>query len=129
MSRAASQEPRQDDRRAAAPADAVHVVLMTVPSADVAERVVRTLVDERLVACGNILPGLTSIYRWQGAVQTDPEVLVILKTVAARVPALLERAPELHPYEVPEVLVLPVAAGHKPYLQWVRACSDGGRDG
>ncbi|SRR5690554_5232732 len=99
---------------------ATRVVLMTAPDRDVAERVVRTLVEERLVACGNILPGLTSIYRWKGAIECDAEVLVILKTSAERVPALLSRAPELHPYDVPELLVLPVEAGHLPYLDWVR---------
>ncbi|HEX7117623.1 MAG TPA: divalent-cation tolerance protein CutA [Longimicrobiales bacterium] len=96
------------------------VVLMTAPDRDTAERVVRALVEERLVACGNIVPGLTSIYRWQGAIECDAEVLVVLKTTAAHVPALLARAPELHPYEVPELLVLPVETGHPPYLEWVR---------
>jgi periplasmic divalent cation tolerance protein len=105
---------------------AVQVVLMTAPSADVAEHVVRTLVDERLAACGNIVPGMTSIYRWQGAVRTDAEVLVILKTTAERAAALLARASALHPYDVPELLVLPVAAGHEPYLAWVRSCSVAG---
>ncbi len=101
----------------------VHVILMTAPNGDVAREIVRTLVDERLAACGNVVPGLTSIYRWQDGIQTDSEVLVILKASADKVPALLARAPELHPYEVPEVLVLPVAAGHGPYLEWVRDSS------
>lgn len=100
-------------------AGAVRTALMTVPSAEVAEELVRTLVEERIVACGNIIPGLTSIYRWKGEVEEDEEVLVIFKTTTDAVPRLLERAPELHPYEVPEVLVLPLEAGYAPYLGWV----------
>lgn len=97
----------------------VRVVLMTAPNAEAAERVVRALVEERLIACGNIVQGLTSIYRWKGAVECDTEVLVVMKTSAERVAAVLERAPRLHPYDVPELLVLPVVAGHGPYLEWV----------
>ncbi len=96
------------------------VVLMTAPDREVAERIVRTLVEERLVACGNLVPGITSIYRWQGAIECDAEVLAILKTSADRVSTLLARASELHPYEVPELLVLPVEGGYLPYLEWVR---------
>ena len=99
---------------------ATRVVLMTAPDREVAERIVRTLVEERLVACGNLVPGITSIYRWQGAIECDTEVLTILKTSADRVSALVARASELHPYEVPELLVLPVEGGYLPYLEWVR---------
>jgi len=112
-------------KRTVAAADAVRIVLMTAPHAEVAERIVMTLVDERLAACGNIVPGVVSIYRWEGAVQRDAEVLVVLKTTAERVPAVLERAAALHPYEVPELLVVDVAAGLAQYLQWVAAsCSE-----
>jgi periplasmic divalent cation tolerance protein len=96
------------------------IVLVTVPGTEVAEALVRTLVDERLAACGNIVPGIVSIYRWEGAVQRDQEVLILLKTGADRIPELLRRVPELHPYEVPEVVALPVLAGHGPYISWVR---------
>lgn len=109
--------------RDAGAASAVRIVLITAPSADVAGKLVRALVEEGLAACGNVVPGVTSIYRWQGDIQTDAEVLVMLKTTVARVAALLERAPELHPYDVPEVLVLPVEAGHAPYVAWVHASS------
>lgn len=95
------------------------VALVTAPDTDTAERIVHALVEERVVACGNILPGLTSIYRWKGAIERDAEVLVVLKMTSAAVPRLLERVPALHPYDVPEVLVLPVAAGHEPYLDWL----------
>ena len=97
----------------------VRVVLMTAPNADVAETLVSALVTEEMIACGTILPGARSIYRWQGAVETESEALILLKTTAARVPQLLQRAPELHPYEVPEVLVMDVTDGFPPYLRWV----------
>ncbi len=97
----------------------VRVALVTAPDAGAAEALVQALVEEGVAACGNIVPGVVSIYRWQGQVERAAEVLVVLKTTAAAVPRLLERVPALHPYEVPEVLVLPVAAGHQPYLAWV----------
>jgi periplasmic divalent cation tolerance protein len=97
------------------------VMLMTAPSQDVAERIVTTLVEERLAACGNIVPGLTSIYRWQDAVQKDAEVLVLFKTEQRVADRLMQRIEELHPYEVPEAIVLPVTAGLAPYLAWIAA--------
>lgn len=100
------------------------LVLMTAPDRAVAERIVRALVEERLVACGNIVSGMTSIYRWRGEIERDDEVLVLMKTRAGTVADLLARAPALHPYEVPELLVLPIEAGHRPYLEWVEACTD-----
>jgi periplasmic divalent cation tolerance protein len=95
------------------------IVLMTAPDLETAERIVRTLVEERLIACGNLVQGITSIYRWKGALECDSEVLVVMKTAASVVDRLLERVPVLHPYEVPELLVLPIEAGHGPYLAWV----------
>jgi periplasmic divalent cation tolerance protein len=121
-------EAARPELRAPAPTD-VRVILMTVPSVEVATELVRKLVDERLAACGNVIPGLTSIYRWHGAVQTDSEVLVILKATTDSVPALLVRAPELHPYDVPEILVLPVTEGYRPYLEWVRGSGSDGAEG
>lgn len=101
-------------------ADAVaRVVLVTVPDEAVAESLVRRLVEERVVACGNILSGVTSIYRWKGAVQHEAECLIVFKTTAAAAERLVDRVPELHPYDVPEVLVLPVEDGHAPYLRWI----------
>jgi periplasmic divalent cation tolerance protein len=104
---------------------AVDVALVTAPSRDVAERIVTAAVEERLAACGNIVPGITSIYRWEGAVERADEVLIVFKTVRASVPKLMVRVQELHPYEVPEVLVLPVAAGLTSYLEWVAANAGG----
>ena len=101
--------------------DRVMVALTTAPSAEVAERIGRSLVEERLAACANVVPGITSIFRWKGAVERESEALVILKTTAADVEALERRVVELHPYEVPEVIAWPIEAGHGPYLEWVRA--------
>jgi len=98
----------------------VVIALTTAPSAEVAERIGHSLVEERLAACANVVAGITSIYRWRGSMEREDEVLVILKTTRRGVPALERRVVELHPYEVPEVIVLPVDAGHAPYLAWVR---------
>ena len=97
----------------------VRVVLVTCPHVEAAATLARTLVEERLAACGNVLPGLRSIYRWEGEVLDESEVLLVLKTTTARFPALRERVLALHPYQVPEVISLAVEAGHAPYLEWV----------
>ena len=97
------------------------VVFVTCPNRRAAERIGRTLVEEHLAACANILQGLTSIYRWEGKVCRDPEVLVLLKTRRSCFPALAHRVRELHPYSVPEIVALPVALGSPAYLAWVAA--------
>lgn len=98
------------------------VVLVTTPDDDVARRIARAVVEERLAACGNIVPALISIFRWQGAVQEEREALLVLKTTIDRFDALRERVIELHPYDVPEVLALGVEQGHAQYLDWLAAC-------
>ena len=103
---------------APSPADFV-VVFMTAPDADVAGRIASTLVDERLVACVNILPGLRSLYRWEGKLCDEGEVLCLMKTRLDLFPALRDRIAALHPYQVPEIIALPLAAGSAPYLDWV----------
>jgi periplasmic divalent cation tolerance protein len=95
------------------------VVLTTVATADEAVTLIRALLDRRLIACGNILPGARSLYRWEGKVADEREVIVLLKTRAARVEALEMAFGELHPYKVPELLALPVAAGLHKYLEWI----------
>ena len=95
-------------------------VLVTCPNTKVGEKIGRTLVDERLAACVNILPGLTSIYRWQGKVCRDAEILLLIKTHRTRLPALNRRVKSLHPYSVPEIIALPILGGSAPYLSWVR---------
>jgi periplasmic divalent cation tolerance protein len=95
------------------------LVLTTAPDAEAAQRLGRALVEERLVACASVVPGLTSIFRWQGRIQSDGEVLLLLKTQRARLSQLERRLPELHPYEVPELLALSVAGGLEKYCEWV----------
>ena len=98
----------------------VVAVLMTAPGSGVAEGVVRTLVQERLAACGNIVPRAVSVYRWKGELHHDDEAVAILKTTRAVLPRLLERAVELHPYDVPELIAHEVVDGTADYLDWVR---------
>lgn len=97
----------------------VVLVLATAPSRDVALTLTRTLVEERLAACGNIVPAVTSVYRWEDAVQQDDEVLIVFKTLRNRASRLTERIAALHPYDVPEAIVVPVDAGLDAYLNWV----------
>lgn len=84
-----------------------------------AARVARVLVEERLVACANLLPGARSIYRWRGAVQDEREVVVLMKTRKQDWTALLSRLHELHPYETPELVAVRVAAGAPKYMAWL----------
>jgi len=95
------------------------VVLCTCPDEPTAERIARTLVEERLAACVNRLPGIRSVYRWNGALQDEPEVLLTVKTVRARYEALEMRLRALHPYDVPEIIALPVVSGAGRYLAWI----------
>ena len=95
------------------------VVLTTLASAEEAVTLVRTLLERRLIACGNILPGVRSLYRWEGKVADEREVVVILKTRRVRLDALELAFGELHPYKVPELLALPVSAGLHKYLEWI----------
>ncbi len=97
------------------------VVLVTTPTPERAAEIARALVEERLAACGNVVPGVRSIYRWEGKVQEDAEALLVLKTTRGRFEALRERVLSLHPYDVPEVIALPVEAGSAPYLAWIAA--------
>lgn len=99
----------------------VRVVVVTVPDAESGKRLARRLVEDRLAACGNVIPGLTSLYRWSDSIQEEPEALVLFKTTEGILPKLARRVLELHPYEVPEILALPVTWGHGPYLRWVGA--------
>ena len=95
------------------------VVLTTVATAEEAAKLVRALLDRRLIACGTILPGVRSLYRWEGKVADEQEVVILLKTQASRIEALEVAFGELHPYKVPELLALPVSAGLQKYLAWI----------
>jgi periplasmic divalent cation tolerance protein len=98
--------------------DAV-VVFTTVASEDEAVRFVRALLDRRLIACGTLFPGARSLYRWQGKLADEREVVVMLKTRSAQLDSLQGAFRELHPYKVPELLALSVAGGLEKYLQWI----------
>ena len=106
------------------PSDQVVIVLTTFPADGDVDTFARTLVEEGLAACINILPPMTSIYRWKGAIETAGERQLILKTAAATVDRLQSRLKELHPYDVPEVLVLPVIDGSPGYLSWLLGTPD-----
>jgi periplasmic divalent cation tolerance protein len=93
--------------------------LSTGPDADTAERIARVLVEERLAACVNRVPGIRSTYRWQGEVHEDTEVLLLIKTTHERFDTLRTRLIELHPYEVPELIALDIATGLPVYLDWL----------
>lgn len=95
------------------------IVYSTVGSRDEALAIARTLVAERLAACANVLDGMTSVYRWQGAMQEDREAILILKTRSGLVERVIERLRQLHSYECPAILSWPIASGHAPYLQWL----------
>jgi periplasmic divalent cation tolerance protein len=101
----------------------VLVALCTCPDAVVGGHIADALVGEGLAACVNVLPGVTSIYEWKGEIQRDTEVLLLIKTVRARLPELTDRVRELHPYELPEIIALPVRGGLPDYLQWVITCT------
>lgn len=94
-------------------------VVVTAPDAEWLAGFTRTLVEERLAACGQNLTGVRSIYRWDGAVQDDAEARVALHTRRALVPAIVARTKELHPYDVPCVIALPLFGGNPAYLQWI----------
>jgi len=95
------------------------VVLTTVASDEEAVRLVRELLERRLIACGTLFAGSRSLYRWQGQIADETEVVVLLKTRSARLDSLRTAFTELHPYKVPELLALPVEAGLDKYLEWI----------
>lgn len=97
------------------------VVFSTCASPEDAERIARRLVDSRLAACVSIVPGIRSVYRWQGKVEDAAEQLLVIKTSRAAFPALRAEIENVHPYEVPEILALPVVEGSEKYLSWLAA--------
>jgi periplasmic divalent cation tolerance protein len=100
------------------------VVLTTLPVNADAGVLAQQLVEESLAACVNVLPPMVSVYRWKGAIETARERQLLIKTRVANVATLQQRLKELHPYEVPEVLVLPIAGGSNAYLNWLREISE-----
>jgi periplasmic divalent cation tolerance protein len=97
------------------------IVLTTCGDRETAERIAHRLVEQRLAACVNILPGVQSVYRWQGAVQSEPEVLLLIKTKAPLIQQVQSTIASLHSYDVPEFLVLPISAGSDAYMAWMAA--------
>ena len=95
------------------------IVLTTCPDGDCAERIARALVEEGLAACVNILPPTRSIYRWKGKIEDATEQLLVIKSTLARFPAIRDRLRALHPYELPEIIAVPIADGLPEYLAWL----------
>ena len=95
-------------------------MLVTAPDGEVAAKLARALVEERLAACVNVVPGVRSFFRWEGKVQEDGAVLLLVKTHSDRTRALAARVQELHPYDLPEILEFTASGGSAAYLDWVR---------
>lgn len=95
------------------------VALVTVPSIEVGRDIARGLLDHKLAACVNIVPSISSIYTWEGEVCVDEELLLIIKTTESAFDELVSAVKDIHPYDVPEIIALPLAAGSKDYLQWI----------
>ena len=97
----------------------LQIVLCTVPDPQTGEQIANALVSEQLAACVNIIPGISSVYRWKGAVQQDREALLIIKTGQDSQAPLEQRIRALHPYELPEIIAVPIHTGQKDYLEWI----------
>ena len=104
------------------------IVLTTAANAEEAGRLARALVEERLVACASLIPGVESVYRWKGAVETAAETMLLIKTGEEQLAALEARLHELHSYETPEFLVLKVESGSRGYLEWLAGSLGKGRE-
>jgi periplasmic divalent cation tolerance protein len=98
----------------------VLVVITTTPDKETAANLAQTLIRERLAACVQVLPNMTSFYRWKGELETSSEWLLLIKTTRERLSELIARIESEHPYEVPEVVALKTEGGAEKYLQWVR---------
>lgn len=103
------------------PTSSARIVMTTVANVEEANRIGRALVEERLAACATLLPAVHSIYRWQDQIESSNETMLLIKTAQDQLPALETRLRELHTYETPEFLVLPVESGSRAYLNWLQA--------
>lgn len=101
----------------------VYLAQCTCPDLEVAEQLAESLVQEGLAACVNLVPGLTSVYRWEGAVARDTEVLLLIKTTEECLAAVAAHIEREHPYDLPELIAYPIVAGLPTYLDWVRTCA------
>lgn len=95
------------------------VILTTTPDILLAKRIAHVLIEEHLAACVQLMPPMLSVYEWKGEIQGDEEIGLSIKTRASATQQVIDRIVELHPYEVPEVIVLPIIDGHAPYLAWL----------
>lgn len=95
---------------------------VTTPNKSTAKKIAKTLIQEKLIACANILPGMNSIYRWQGKIEQAHECILILKSHKKMTTKITQRVKQLHPYQVPCVLSFSVASGNADYLQWLEMC-------
>ncbi len=100
------------------------LAITTCPDMEIAETLATALVEERLAACVNILPGARSVYEWQGKVEKEQELVLLIKSRSDRLNALETRLLELHPYELPELIVVPLVGGLAPYLLWIETQLD-----
>jgi periplasmic divalent cation tolerance protein len=96
-----------------------YVLLCSCPSSAVAEQLAALLVEKQAAACVNILPGVTSVYRWQGQIEKDKEVLLIIKSSGEGIAQTTELVQQHHPYDLPELIALPITAGSQAYLNWI----------
>lgn len=99
--------------------DQALLVLTNVPDLQCAQLVARTLVESRLAACVNVLPAVQSIYCWQGQIEEATEMTLLIKTTSQQYESLQRAIVKLHPYDVPEIIALPIVSGYEPYLQWI----------
>jgi len=97
------------------------LVMTTCPDEDCAESLSTHLIEENLASCINRLPGINSVYRWEGELKTGTEVLLLIKTASTCWERLEAEIKRLHPYELPEIIAVPITAGHKPYIDWIKA--------
>lgn len=95
------------------------IILITSPSEQVGERIAQALLEERLAACVNIVPNIQSIYSWKGEIQNDEEALLVVKSRAELFDRLVPKVKAVHPYEVPEIIALPLILGAQDYLDWI----------
>lgn len=98
------------------------IVVMTVPNQEEAKKIVRTLLEERLIACANILGSVDSLFWWKGKIEDEKEVLILMKSKKSLFKKLSKRVMELHSYDVPEILALSMVEGSESYLEWLKAC-------